>query len=149
MVLHQLQPMLAGDTTYPVSLHLLGPFCDTYDDVKTVQEPDGLQPAFAPILDAVDRAIAAVTQHGASGGDLRRLEDQLVLLLSMIERNPGIQAAADDIYRAACTVARSGWSPTGTIRDPRLARLLREASARLRDRLPSAKPFHSGETKLA
>ena len=55
-------------------------------------------------------------------------------ILELVERDPGIEAASDDLYKLAAVLTE------GTDKGTRMARLLNEAFLRLGDRLASARP---------
>jgi hypothetical protein len=58
----------------------------------------------------------------------------LVNVLELVERDPGIEAASDDLSAVAKVLAE------GADRGPRMSRLLDEAMMRFRDRLTLARP---------
>lgn len=71
--------------------------------------------------------------------ELDRLRGRLIDILDIIESNPGIEAAADDLYEVAARAV------TGSAREPQLhsraRRIIREAVLRLKERLVSARPL--------
>jgi hypothetical protein len=83
----------------------------------------------------VERAAHAVEQGGGDP-NVRDLRLQLVGLLGLIDRNPGIEAASQDLYEAAAAYARGGSAITSAVRQ---LRLLTEARLRLRARLSEAR----------
>ena len=98
---------------------------------------------FAAILDGhikhVDDAVARIERGEGDKLDLESLRGHLVDILEIIERNSGIEAAADDLYEVA---SRSVLGSIGE-RDPqsRARRILRDAASRLKERLVTAKPL--------
>ena len=91
------------------------------------------------LLDTVAEAIARIERGDGAEKALRELWAALLELKAMVARDPGIRMAADDLYAAAAALVggeRAG-SEMGTVRR---WRLLREADARLRARLSSARP---------
>lgn len=90
-------------------------------------------------LSVVGLAIARIEQGDDAGAALRELRGLLVELEGMVARDPGIRMAADDLGAAATAMVASR-SAASALVDVRCRRLLREANARLRDRLASARP---------
>jgi len=91
------------------------------------------------LLGTVAEAIARIERGDGAEKALRELWAALLELKAMVARDPGIRMAADDLYAAAAALVggeRAG-SEMGTVRR---WRLLREADARLRARLSSARP---------
>ena len=93
------------------------------------------------MLGLLERAMTAIEQGGGPA-ELRHLQKLLGELLNsclrLVERNPGIDAAASDVYAAASAIV----SDSGVEAQPylRKQRLFREARQRLRDRLAGARP---------
>ncbi len=100
------------------------------------------------MLGMIERALTAIEQ-GSEETDLRSLQKLLQELLLncmfLLERNPGIEAAAVDLSAAASVFIRD----TGQEELPlaRKLRLFREARQRFRDRLKAARPSEHG-TKI-
>jgi hypothetical protein len=61
--------------------------------------------------------------------ELHNVRAYLVNVLELVERDPGIEAASDDLYQVAATLAE------GTDKGTRMVRPLNEAFLRVRDRL--------------
>lgn len=79
-------------------------------------------------------AVAALEQPGDPNAQLRHLQGNLVSILCGQERQPGLEAAADDLYRAAmCFLQAQG----GSLAPPsaRHLRLLHNAADRFQARL--------------
>jgi hypothetical protein len=94
-------------------------FADSMDDKR------------AAVLETISRI------EGGAPVDLGTLRADLVALSGMIRRNPGIEAATEDLFEAASAVhATGGDDGDGT----RRLRLLREAAARWAERLNQAQP---------
>lgn len=97
---------------------------------------------FKILTDAVDEKLALIApvlreiQQGGQGTDLRNLGSHLVRALRLFERNPGIEAAADDLYAAAVALVRENMSFSQT--SARGRRLLKEAHLRFCNRLEAA-----------
>jgi hypothetical protein len=91
------------------------------------------------LLGAVAEAIARIEHGDGADVPLRELWAALLQLKALVARDPGIRMAADDLY-AAATALVSAKSSGSAVGDVRRWRLLREAEARLRDRLASAQP---------
>ncbi len=102
----------------------------------------GKQMTFKILTDAVDEKLAVVAtvlrtiEQGGQTVDLRDLATHLVRALRLFERNPGIEAAADDLYAAAAALVGENTKlsqPTARGR-----RLLKEAHMRFCSRLEAA-----------
>jgi len=96
--------------------------------------------AIAETLDLVERTLARVEKgDGEEEREVHSIRAYLVNTLELIERDPGIEAAADDLYGTATAfVAGQGRPKDGSERRDR--RVLREAFLRLRDKLARARP---------
>ena len=90
--------------------------------------------ALEEMLGSIERAIEKVGAGEGPEPELHSVRTCLLDVLELVERDPGIVAASDDLDNVAREVA------AGTDRGPRMARLLREAFLRFRDRLGSARP---------
>ena len=125
----QFQTTLAFDLPYPAFLAIAAPAESAETSLPVPDLIDTGDTAAAIISLAVD----ALEQPGDSTALLRHLQERLVALLSGFERRPGLEAAADDLYRAAAGYlrARDGTAPPSA----RVSRLLRDAAARLQARL--------------
>ncbi len=97
---------------------------------------------FRILTDAVDEKLALIApvvrqiEQGGQSADLRDLANQLVRALRLFERNPGIEAAADDLYAAAAALV--GRSTKLSHPAARGRRLLKEAHVRFCSRLEAA-----------
>ncbi|WP_144766677.1 hypothetical protein [Methylobacterium dankookense] len=78
---------------------------------------------------------------------VQALRDHLLDILTLVERDPGLDAAADDLHRAALAIAETGQADSGT--RARHERLLGDARGRLLQRLEAAgfELVHSSEPK--
>ena len=96
----------------------------------------------------IDPAVDAIEQGGGEQ-DLRGLQallqNLLIDLMRVVERNPGIEAAAADLYRAASATVRD--NDVHAIPRARKMRLLREARMRFHERIGAARPSDLG-TKI-
>ena len=90
-------------------------------------------------LGTVADAIARIEHGDGADVPLRELWAALLEIKAMVARDPGIRMAADDLYAAAMALV-SDKSVGSAVQDVRRWRLLREADARLRARLSSARP---------
>lgn len=86
-------------------------------------------------IDAVKKVVNLLAQAGRSD-DLHDLRVLLINTMSLLKRDPGIEAAVDDLYASAAAMARDASS--GTPPNARSLRLLLSASDRFCGRLTSA-----------
>ena len=91
------------------------------------------------LLGSMGELIARIEHGDGPEAALRELWATLLGLTTMVARDPGIRMAAEDLH-AAATALVSDRSLELTGVDVRRRRLLKEAHARLRDRLATAKP---------
>jgi len=97
---------------------------------------------FRILTEAVDEKLALIApvvrqiEQGGQSADLRDLANQLVRALRLFERNPGIEAAADDLYVAAAVLV--GENTRLSHPAARGRRLLKEAHVRFCSRLEAA-----------
>jgi hypothetical protein len=97
---------------------------------------------FKFLTDAVDEKLSLIApvlreiEQGGQGVDLRNLRSHLVRSLRLFERNPGIEAAADDLYAAAVALVRENMSFSQP--SARGRRLLKDAHLRFCSRLEAA-----------
>jgi hypothetical protein len=96
----------------------------------------------------IEPALAAL-ERGGSEPDLKELrallESLLIDLMRIVERNPGLEAAAADLFGAASAIVRD--NHVGALPHARKMRLFREARARFRERIGAARPSELG-TKI-
>jgi hypothetical protein len=95
--------------------------------------------SFAETIDerlaAIERIVALLTEDGGQA-DLRDLRLLLIDVIGLLKRDPGVEAAVDDLYAAArCLVVDRG---VGSQPQARKLRLLRDARQRFHDRLIAA-----------
>ncbi len=90
-------------------------------------------------VELIEEVVAGIEQNHGDPNGLPSLRTHLVELLSLIERSPGIDAAADDLD-AAATALMNTRSADGSVDLVRRRRLLREAFQRFQQRLARAKP---------
>ena len=94
------------------------------------------------IAQTIDERIEAVKVvvnlivHSAKGNDLHDLRVLLINTMSLLKRDPGIEAAVDDLYTAAMAVVKD--AATGAHASPRFLRILLSALDRFCARLSSA-----------
>ena len=97
---------------------------------------------FKILTDAVDEKLALIApvlrriEESGQAADLRDLRSHLVRALRLFERNPGIEAAADDLYTAAMVVV--GENTKLSQPSARGRRLLKDAHLRFYSRLEAA-----------
>ena len=98
--------------------------------------PNAFAAAREDLLTGIERAIGAIEQGGGEP-ELHSLWLLMLDVLRLIERDPGIETAAQDLYDAA---ARLAVGPGGSVPLARQHRLLRDARARYHERLTGARP---------
>ena len=91
------------------------------------------------LLGLIEQAIARIEQGEGAEAALREMQASLLEIKAMVERDPGIRMAADDLYEAAAALV-AGKSAGPDLVDVRRWRLLKEAGLRLCARLASAQP---------
>ncbi len=97
---------------------------------------------FRILTEAVDEKLASIApvvrqiEQGGQSADLRDLASHLVRALRLLDRNPGIEAAADDLYAAAAAIGGENTKPSFPAARGR--RLLKEAHVRFCNRLEAA-----------
>ena len=91
------------------------------------------------LLSLIEQAIARIEQGEEADAALREMRASLLEIKAMVERDPGIRMAADDLYEAAAALV-AGKSAGPDLVDVRRWRLLKEAGFRLCARLASAQP---------
>jgi len=97
---------------------------------------------FRILTEAVDEKLASIAsvvrqiEQGGQSVDLRDLASHLVRALRLFDRNPGIEAAADDLYAAAAALGGENTKPSYPAARGR--RLLKEAHVRFCNRLEAA-----------
>jgi hypothetical protein len=93
-----------------------------------------LQDALHETLGFVRRALDRIHAGEGAEAELHNVRAYLVNVLDLVERDPGIEAASDDLYAVAQRLAE------GNDKGPRMRRLLVEAFQRFHDRLALARP---------
>ncbi len=82
---------------------------------------------------AIELVTSLIAQEGR-GSSLRDLRVLLINIMSLLKRDPGIEAAADDLYAAAAVVVSD--ISAGAQPGARRLRFLRDARERFCSRLP-------------
>ncbi|MET0529353.1 MAG: hypothetical protein ABW003_13635 [Microvirga sp.] len=93
------------------------------------------------ILGRLDPIVLMIEQGGADAA-LYSLQLQLIELMALIERNPGIEAATGDLYAAAEALVVDRTACLQPM--ARKLRLLVEAHQRFRNQLSAARPLKPG-----
>ena len=96
--------------------------------------PRSLHDALDETLGFVERALDRIRAGESAEGELHNVRASLVNILELVQRDPGIEAASDDLYQVAAVLAED------TDKGTRMVRLLNEAFLRFRDRLEMARP---------
>lgn len=87
----------------------------------------------------VERALARIEKGEGAETEAHNIRAYLINTLELVDRDPGIDAAADDLYAVAAAFATGSPQPEHGP-DRREERVLREAFLRLRDKLAGARP---------
>ena len=88
-----------------------------------------LQHALDEALGFIEQALEHIRAGEGSELELQNLRAYLLDILAAIERNPGVEAACDDLYASAKELA------LGRDKGARMARLMESSMLRLRERL--------------
>jgi len=83
-------------------------------------------------LERMEPILSRIEQEG-SEADLHNLRLLLIEVISLLERDPGIEAAVDDLYAAAAALVRDSYVASQPL--ARKLRLLRDARQRFCARL--------------
>ena len=92
------------------------------------------------VLDSIEPTLAKI-ESDAAESDARELHESLrralISLMTLLERDPGIETATADLYAAATALAEISTGPS--LPEPRMLRMFRDARARFRERLTRAR----------
>jgi hypothetical protein len=94
-----------------------------------------LNEAIDEALRAIDTALSRLDETAETSAGLNDVRSHILSILWLVERNPGIEAAADDLYQAAAASMRATADAGGASRH---RRILGDAAARFRARLALA-----------
>ena len=94
--------------------------------------------AIQTLVDLVGQAVARIEQNYGEPDELHTMRAHLVELLRLMERSPGIEAAADDLNDAAKALVLT-MNMDGSALLVKRQRILREALLRFQQRISSAK----------
>jgi hypothetical protein len=111
-----------------------GPVVRQEQAVKAATQRLGLRHAFAGLLNVVDQALVEIERGDHADIALPRLWASLTEIKALRARDPGIQMAAQNLYKAAAALVKHRDAGAGAV-DIRRWRLLKEAQLRLRRRL--------------
>ena len=92
----------------------------------------------AQTLEFVERAIARIEGGESQEVEAHNIRAYLLNTLELVDRDPGIEAAADDLYAVAAAFGAAHQPGHGPERRDR--RVLREALLRLEAKLTAARP---------
>jgi hypothetical protein len=84
-------------------------------------------------LTAIDEALTHIRQGQRAHAEAQNARGWLMDILDLVPRDPGLDAAVDDLHRSICAFVEAEPSTSG--RQARRVRLLSEAYSRLLDRL--------------
>ena len=94
-----------------------------------------LSPSIDTRIHQIEQAVGAIAQ-GAGEDELHALRKALIGLASVLDRNPGVEMASDDLYASAAVVVAD--NAAGAHPSVRKLRLLAGAVGRLTARLRTA-----------
>src|SRR3954454_5937650 len=91
-----------------------------------------LATALEETLGFIEGSVARVQAGDGADAELRSIRAYLLDVLELVERDPGIEAASDDLYASATALA-------GADKGARMLRLTNEALLRFRERLAAGR----------
>lgn len=98
--------------------------------------PELLDELLSKRVVGIDKALIQISQSRDAKDAALTIRAHLIDLLSLLDRNPGLDAAADDLYKSVTAFVEAG--AYGASAEDRQERLLAEAYARYRERLEAA-----------
>jgi hypothetical protein len=101
----------------------------------TIQGARALANSRGDALALVEEAAGAVESGRGGRTELAVIVSNLDVIWGSVERDPGLQAAALDVFEAAATLT----GPEDTSAEARLRRMLRDGMGRLRERVEAAR----------
>jgi hypothetical protein len=104
--------------------------------------PGSIQDALGVTLASMERDLDRIRTGVGSELELQNVRAYLLNILDLLERNPGIEAASDDLYAAAKELA------LGADKGTRMIRLLDGSLTRFRERLAHSLPRAAGSTDV-
>ena len=101
--------------------------------------PVTLAETIAETLRFIERALARVEKGESAEAEAHNIRAYLVNTLELVERDPGIEAAADDLYAVVAALVM-GHQQAEHGPDRRDRRVVREACLGLQDKLAASRP---------
>ena len=98
--------------------------------------PELLNELLSKRILGIDKALIQISQSRNAKDAALTIRVHLIDLLSLLDRDPGLDAAADDLCKTVMAFVEAG--AYGRSAEDRQERLLAEAYARYRDRLEAA-----------
>src|SRR3954452_12897189 len=99
-----------------------------------------LQHAVDEALSFIEQALEHIRAGEGSELELQNLRAYLLNILELVERDPGIEAACDDLYASAKELA------LGRDKGTRMVRLMESSMLRLRERLAHSRRWNADQT---
>jgi hypothetical protein len=96
-----------------------------------------LTEAVQEAMSTIEGILSQLERTPDSEGGLGDLRSQILSILWLVERDPGIEAAADDLFNAAAALVRVVDDGDSGVRHKRI---MNEANVRFRERLRTALP---------
>ena len=90
----------------------------------------------------IERAIDRIARNEGAEAEVHNVQAYVLNILELVERDPGIDAAADDLQQAVRFFLVGLIDQSDT---PRRGRLMREAYLRFHDRLAVARPSEDAQ----
>jgi len=84
----------------------------------------------------IEEALVHIRSGQKAYGEAQKVRECLMDILDLVPRNPGLDAAVDDLHRHVCAFIEA--EPSAVGREARRAAMLSDAYARLLDRLKAA-----------
>ena len=80
--------------------------------------PRSLRDAVDETLGFVERALDRIRNSDSAEAELHNVRAYLVNILDLVERDPGIEAASDDLYQVAAVLAQGTDKGTSRLQGP-------------------------------
>ena len=117
-------------------------------DAGAGEERFSFRSAAEDALGFIEIAVERIVRSESADSALRELEAFLIEILGLVERDPGLELAAEDLHRAATMILGDRCAGAETV-DVRRRRLLLDAARRFRACLDAACPSRGARPRLS